>query len=618
VNTVKVLAAESEGLPTGERRSQAATLVPGPLAATFLCAGLGLLVCAFGEALSRGTESGAVPIYWAGVLLLAVPIFYRLTSSAATPTERLVLVCTLGLGLYMVKVMRDAPSFTFNDELIHAYNAEQIATHKHLFHENPILKVTPFFPGMEGATSALSSITGLSTYVAGTILVGAARLTLVASLFFLFARVSGSARTAGIGAAVYAGNFNFFFYGAQYSYESLALPLLLLVLMMLAEREASLREEIRQWTVPLGLAIAAIVVTHHLTSYATAGVILALSVAGWFLYRDWRPPNPWRFGIYAAVLAGVWLLVAASSTVGYLTPPLHDAIEAIFNTVGGEAPPRGLFQSSGPSIEATPLYARGLSLLAVGILTLALPFGLVQVYRRYRGSAFAIVFSLAAVGFFVTLALRLAPAAWETGNRASEFFFVGLAFVVAVAAFESWRPIRFGRLVRPAIAGVLALVLFGGAVSGWPWDMQLAQPLKVAAKGGTITSAPLAMAEWAKREVPGGTWAAQTADANLLLDPGAKKVFTGSSPDVEDILKEPTLPAWQIPLLREEGIEYVVVDRRELSADGIRGYYFSRDDEEPALYPPGVVRKFEEQPEFSRVYSNGPITVFRREAGAGE
>ena len=200
-----------------------------PVAVTTLAAGVGVLICAYGESLSRGDQAHAMAVYWIGVLVMALPIFFRLTGRDASPTERLALVCSLGLGLYLVKVMRDAPVFTFNDELIHAFNANQIAAHGHLFHANPILKVTPYYPGMEGATSAISAITGLSTYAAGTILIGAARLTLMASLFFLFRRISGSPRTAGLGTAIYAGNFNFFFYGAQYSYESLALPLLLFV-----------------------------------------------------------------------------------------------------------------------------------------------------------------------------------------------------------------------------------------------------------------------------------------------------------------------------------------------------------------------------------------------------
>jgi hypothetical protein len=603
--------------PGKHRAVNAAPFRPGlhvvePFPAIFFLSGAGLLICSLADALSRGTVVPAMGIYWAGILVISVPIFYRLTSRDASDRERLALVALLGLSLYGVKVLRDAPMFTFNDELIHAFNAQQIASHKHLFHENPILEVTPYYPGLEGATSALVQLSGLSIYTAGTVLVAAARLSLITALFFLFRRVSGSARTAGLGAAIYAGNFNFFFYSAQYSYESLALPLLVVVLMLLAERETSPRQRLRDWAPPIGLGIAAIVVTHHLTSYALFAVIAALAVASWACKRSWRPPNPWPFAIFTGALALGWLLIAAGSTVGYLKSPLTSAIEAIGNTVSGEAPPRGLFQSGSSYVAPTPLDARAVAVAAVAVLAICLPFGLFRLWQRQRRQPFVIVFSLAALGFFATLALRLAPAAWETGNRASEFFFIGLAFVVASAGLQNWKPRSSARLGRAVATLALAVILIGGAISGWPWDTQLAQPLRVAANGGDIVSQPLSLAEWASGEVPGGRFAAPTADANMLLFPGDKTVLTGSSPDVADVLTDPTLASWQLPLLRHNDLRYVVVDRRKVSADGIRGYYFSQDDSSDSapLLPDSVVTKFQRVPGAARIYSNGAITVY--------
>src|SRR4051794_39373005 len=164
----------------------------GHLPPIVLAAGAGLLVCAVANALARATLAPSPLIFWAGILILALPIFYRLTSREASPGERLALVCLLGLSLYAVKVVRDAPLFTFSDELVHAFNASQIVEHNHLFHFNPILPVTPNYPGLEGATSALMTLTGMSPYGAGIVIVGAARLALVAAMFFLFSRVSGS------------------------------------------------------------------------------------------------------------------------------------------------------------------------------------------------------------------------------------------------------------------------------------------------------------------------------------------------------------------------------------------------------------------------------------------
>jgi hypothetical protein len=581
----------------------------GHLAPLVLSTSLGLLLCAGADALSRATLSGAMPLYWLGILVLALPIFFRLTSEDASARERLTLVCLLGLSLYMVKVFRDAPLFTFSDELVHAFNANQIADHHHLFRENPILTSTPYYPGLEGAASALMKLTGVSAYGAGLVLIGAARLVLVASLFLLFQRVSGSARAAGLGVAIYAGNFNFLYWGAQFSYESLALPLMLLVLMALAEREAAPREALRTWGAPVVLAMMAIVVTHHLTSYATAALLIALSLAYWYVHRKWDPPNPWPFAVFGILLAGFWLFVVAASTVDYLSPVLSDAFTAIGNTIAGSDEPRGLFQGSSTSVAPTPLAARAVAVVAVLLLLAGLPFGLRELWRRYMKEPFALLFGVAAVAFFATLALRLAPAAWETANRAGEFLFVGLAFVLAAACVEALRRWSGDWRIRPLIAAAIGLVLVGGAISGWPWDSQLARPLRASAAAGTISSPPLSLAQWAEK-LPDGRFAAGTADAGLLLDPGGKMALAGSSPDVEDVLDEEALAGWMVPLLRRNDIRYVAVDRREVSSDNLRGYYFSRRDGEEELRPLSVSSKFNEIPGVARVYTNGPITVF--------
>lgn len=605
---------DSAKRPSAASRQARSWREVGHLAPIVLSTGFGLLLCSVADALSRATLAPAMPVYWIGILVLALPIFYRLTSKEASVRERLTLVCLLGLGLYCVKVFRDAPLFTFSDELIHAFNANQIADHHHLFRDNPILTATPYYPGLEGATSALMKLTGLSVYGAGVLLVGVARLVLVASLFLLFHRVSGSARAAGLGVAIYAGNFNFLYWGAQFSYESLALPLLLLAMMALAEREVAPRRALRAWGAPVALAMMAIVVTHHLTSYATAALLVGLSLAYWYTHRKWSPPNPWPFAVLGILLAGFWLFVVASSTVGYLSPVLSDAFRAIGDTIGGSDEPRGLFQAGSTSVAPTPLGARAVAVAAVALLLAGLPFGLRVLWRRYRRQPFALLFGIAAVAFFATLALRLAPAAWETANRASEFLFIGLAFVLALACVEALRRWPRDWRTRPLLAAGIGLVLVGGAISGWPWDSQLARPLRISTAGATISSPPLALAEWAE-ELPEGRFGASTADAGLLLVPGGKMTLAGSSPDIEDILDEEQLAGWMVPLLRRNDIRYVAVDRREVSTDSLRGYYFSRRDRGEGLRPPSVSAKFNEVPGVSRVYTNGPITVF--DLGAG-
>lgn len=588
----------------------------GFIAPIALVAGVGLLVCSLANALAR-EGSDPMVLYWAGVLLIALPIFWRLTSREASTGERLALVCLLGLSLYGVKVVRDAPFYTFSDELVHAFNADQIAQHGHLFRYNPILAVTPNYPGLEGAASALMELTGMSSYWAGVIVVGAARLSLMVGLFLLFARISGSPRTAGLGAAIYVGNFNFLFWGAQFSYESLALPLFVVVLMAVAERGASPRDWAREWSLPIVLGIAAIVVTHHLTSYATAVFLAALAVLYWALRRDWSWPNPWPDAVLAAVLAIGWLLLVASSTFGYLSPVISEAFEAIFNTASGEAPPRGLFQGKGPSIPETPLPARAVALLAVALLAAAMPFGLKRIRDRYRREPYALIFAAAGISFFATLLLRLAPEAWETGNRLSEYLFVGLAFVAALALARDWHPRGRRWLSRASLTAAFGVVVVGGAIAGWPWDLQLASPMKVSAEGRTISSPPLALAEWAEEEIPSDErFGATIADARLLMAPGEHVALAGKTPDIEDILEETALSDWELPLLRRENVRYIVADRRQIGSDATRGYFFAERGEEGRLAPLATVTKFGQLPRAQRIYSSGDISVY--ELGSGE
>ena len=578
-----------------------------------LLAAIGLFLCALANALSRGTQEPNSAIYWLGLLVIAVPIFFRLSSKEPSYRERLALVLLLGASLYGVKVVHDSIFFTFPDEFVHAFNAENIARYHHLYHFNPAIPTTPHYPGLEGATSALMMLTGMSSFGAGTILIGVARLTFVAALFFLFARVSGSARGAGLGVAVYAGSSNFLFWGAQFSYESLSLPLLVVVLMSLVEREAAPPRSRGAWTVPIVLGILAIAITHHLTSYALAVIFIVLAV----LYRVMKieKPNPWPFALLSTGVAVGWLLIAARNTVGYLFPVLEDALKAIWKTASGESAPRTLFHqasSTAETVGATPLPARALALLAIALLGVGMLFGVRQVWRRreQRREPLILLFCLGALGFFAALLLRFAPAAWETGNRAGEFLFIGLAFVIIYSAAELLRAGPNLMRRRLLLTGALGIVLVGGAISGWPWDVQLARPMQATAHGGEIDSEPLALAEFAGKRLRDARFAAPEADARVLMTPGGLVAFGGQGPDVEDIVDRPTLAHWELPLLSKNNLPYVVADRRLNSEDTLRGQYFTVPGQYgDALREKDVVHKFARIP-VGRIWDSGRIVVF--------
>jgi hypothetical protein len=572
---------------------------------------VGLLACSAANAFSRSTVGPTTLLYWPGLLLIALPIFYWLASPKPSFAERFGLVALLSLALYGVKVVRDTFVFNFSDEAIHAFNADQIAAHHHLFHANPILTSTPDYPGLEGAASALMSLTGTSSFAAGIILICAARLTFMTALFLLFSRLSGSPRVAGLGVAIYTGSSNFLFWGAQFSYESLALPLLAVVLLAVAEREAAPRAARKAWAVPIVLGILAVVVTHHLTSYALAFILVALAI----LYRAMRTKglNPWPFAVTALTASALWLLLVASSTVDYVFPVLKSAFLATINTASGEEAPRTLFHAGGSNIGSTPLPARAVALLAVALLGAGFAYGIRAVWRRHRRQPMVVVLAVTGAGFFGALALRFAPAAWETGNRAGEFLFLGLAFVAAYGALRLLGDEQPSWIRRAVLAAALGVVLTGGAISGWSWDAQLSQPLRSTAEDGNIVSEPLAFGEWVRERLPDGRFAAPSADARLIMSPGGAEAEAGTSPPLQAILAAPAFSGWELPLLRENRLRYVVADRREISEDALRGYYFTvpgRGDTD--LRPRSAGTKFARIPA-GRIYDSGAIVVYDTE-----
>ncbi|MFN8568878.1 MAG: hypothetical protein U0Z44_15485 [Kouleothrix sp.] len=108
-----------------------------------------------------------------------------------------------GLGLYLIKLLRSPLAFTFPDELQHWRTINNILEQGRLFAWNPILPISPLYPGLENATSAIISLSGLPIFPAGALLIGVVRLVLMLSLYLLFEVLGRSPRTGRVrGAAV--------------------------------------------------------------------------------------------------------------------------------------------------------------------------------------------------------------------------------------------------------------------------------------------------------------------------------------------------------------------------------------------------------------------------------
>ena len=583
-----------------------------PVISLVSAAGFALVALAFYA--SRRQWPWGEPLFWLGIAVLVLPILFRLIAASPGAAERAGLLIALTVGLYLVKVAYSPVAFTFPDELAHEYNVLQILDTGRLFQPNPILGITTVYPGLASVTSAIAMTTGLSAFHSGLLVVGAARLLLVLTLFVLVERLTHSARTAGLAAALYTANPDYLFFSAEFAYESVALPISAGVLFALLRRHHSESRGARAaWT---GLAILltlSVVVSHHLTSYALIAALWGMVIVsriGLFRAR----PAALDVAVIATVAVGVWFLFVASDTYTYLSTVLGNAVVSLVGLLTLQQAPRQVFDASS-AFGATPLWQEFLAFGAILVIVVGLPFGLVRLWRTSRRQSIAVILAIAGALYIPAQLLRLTPGSWETGNRASEFLFIGVSFVLALALTAVRRDFRAPEwLPRAGIGAYVAIVFLGGVVVSWRPDLRLPRAYDTMAVGRDVAPEGVTVAQWSRQFI--GTEnnvATDESNAMLLALYGQQWTWSGSAHGIRRMIGAPTVDSGALAALSSVGARYVVMDRRSQSADHLVGIYPLPGSSGPTpnqLIDPAAFAKFDAEPDVSRVADSGNIVVF--------
>lgn len=594
-----------------------------------LISALGLPLASFAANASRLGEAWAVDGFYVGIALVFVPPALAILGMRTTRLERIEAVALLTVGLYLVRLLREPVAFIDHDEFLHWTSANHILDTGKLFTPNALLPISPRYPGLEIVTTALVWLTGLPVFSAAQAVLFTGRAIFIAALFFTYERFSGSSRVAATGCLVYAGCSTFLVFDTQFSYESMAVSFV--AAGMLADARSRVLHRGRTVAFVVVPIVAALAITHHMTAYFAAAYFAGIAALA-------LVEAPGRRYLVSSLAVAAWAVLAplawshamGNPGAGYLGPVLASGVNEATNLLAG-ASGRKLFAASDGYV--APLWQRVVALGSVGLVCLGLAFGFFRSLAlggldvgaglkraiRWSGGRVtggAILLVLLTLGFPLSMAFRLTKSGWEIGNRIGPFSFIGVAFVVAVAALACLRPGRWLAARRGAIATAGLAILVGGIISAQGPRLLVPARFKVSADSSSVGAMAIDAAAWTR------TWLGErnlfSADRikRLLLSTyGRQDVATTLQDgyDTSDAVLAERFGPREKALLRRAAVDFLAVDLR-ITTDlpGVGVYFDGGAKDQNHVRPPEAeaLLKFGREPNISRLFDDGAISIY--------
>ncbi len=598
----------------------------------FLCS-CALVVAALAANASRLGEGWAVPTFYCAIAVIFLPAAARIIHPRASRLERLALIVIVTSALFVVRVIRAPVAFIDHDEFLHWATVNDILEAGRLFLPNPLLPVSPLYPGLELITSALVNLSGLSVFAAGLIVLATARMMLMLALFLLFEKITDSARIASIACLIYMGSSTFLLFDVHYSYESLAIPMLAAVLLA-SESQRMEPSDAAGWptvvaTVVLILALAA---THHLTSYFCTALLCGTAVME--CLRQGASAMQKRRAILLASIAVIapvaWSRIVGNPTGSYILPVLEGGIHEVAQLVSSSTSTRKLFVSDTGAL--APAWQRYLTMAGVALICLGLLTGFLRSlvfngqhrnasilwpptrWRLWRSSLLQILV-LVTLAYPVSIIFRLTRSGWEIGNRIGSLSFLGVAIVVAVAVAAFWHGTSRGWLRATALAAAATTVLIAGVISSEGPRILVPAGYEVSADSSSIEPMGISAARWTRRWLGGQHFAADRINRLLLSTYGRQKVSTTleSGQDISMAITAADLGPMERKLLIDSGVGFVMVDLRLTTGLPGVGVYFdggAQDRNHTVPLQSSSLLKFNSEPDVDRTFDNGFMVIF--------
>ncbi|WP_052914185.1 glycosyltransferase family 39 protein [Protofrankia coriariae] len=576
----------------------------------------GVLLVAVSYALGRrGHPDVGTALLWPGMITVFVAGVARLLRTDTSRRERLRVSVLLGVGLYFCFELTQIAAVREFDELLHLRTLLDLQATGGVFTPHPGLPVSPRFPGLELLTNAVVQLLGVPNQVAVIGVVLLARVLLVYGLFLLIERLSRSAYAAGVGVAIYSCSPQFFFFNAQFAYQTLAIALTVLLLLVVVDRARYGRVTTGVLVVMTWVALA---LTHHITSWIAVGLL-----AGWTLCAFARRDRADGRVLARVTLVGLvatvgWALVNISMLRDYLGPILSESFHQAGSVASGETKSRKMFTDSAgtptPTWQIVALLGTTL-LWSVSIVPLG-PFRFRPQTDGRQATLYRLL-RLMHLAFPLSMAGTVTPRTAELSARLSTFVYLGIAAVLGltVASYLATRRATRQAFLRRLTGSFAIFVFIGGTVlgSGADWS-RMPGPYLVIADGRSIDPYVVAATRWANTELPAGSRIAGDRETGTwLMSIGRQWLVTGlaSGASAGPLYFSTTLGDYERAVIAVGRIQYVIVDTR--LADGLPHETFYTENGEAPMgtrLTAAMLAKFDTQRGSVKVYDNGPVKIY--------
>ena len=547
-------------------------------------------------------------LFWIGILLSGISTYYIISNNYKTETQ-LFCLFLFGFMLYLPHILSSPNYFHFYDELAHYQTALLIDEKGSIDVNVTSFTVSKYYPGIELLTIFFKNITGNSLFVSGRIIVGISH-SFIALFMYLFFRNISSTKIAAIASLVYFFNSAFTFFDTYFSYESIGLPLLVLILFTVTKKNSH-ANSIGNTLIQV-ILLGAIVVTHHFSSYMVLlFLIILLTINIIFTYLKIKVYN--RRFYFLTLLTGTfifyWMVYLANANINYYTKLTMDSFQGILKqSIFGER----LSEFTSIQLLNVPYFELFIRRYLYVPLILLLVLG--GIYYLYNKKSLHNEFILTLIiysSLFIISLVGLFTSIIEF-SRFSPFGFIGIAFLIGIC-LENMQKTRFFKIL--SLISVIILII-GGISLGTENRDPYSTNIRIGQQ--SIESKVISSAAWSEKYLGRyNSMLSNSATSNVLEFYGIQKSISYGGWEVFF----PTNVSFNATYyLESNGINYLAVDKRiSIYISEVR-YYFDRDELYIPNHPPfgrteplplESITKFDKHVAFSNIYKNGNIAIYK-------